>query len=109
MYCRPEDEFYHKHSFLSYSFPSEKLVATDELQPRRLVMLLTMEHIKKARLEYVHSVNVRGVPEKYMLFLIQFCMIWSPVSCPQLDFALYDTSVSEKPERSVAGLDDCIC
>ena len=49
MYSRPEDEFYHRHCTEAYTFPLDKPVAKDELQPMRLIMLLDRAQIDKAR------------------------------------------------------------
>lgn len=50
VYARPEDEFYHKHSKWSFTFPiTNRLVAKDELQPLRLVMLLSTDEAAAAR------------------------------------------------------------
>ena len=59
VYARPEDEFYHKHCSWSYSFPvSGKVVQKDELQPLRLVMLLSPDQAAAAR--YVRRQNSRS-------------------------------------------------
>ena len=50
VYARPEDEFYHRHSSWSYSFPvTSRPVQKDELQPLRLVMLLSPKQAATAR------------------------------------------------------------
>ena len=61
VYARPEDEFYHKHCSWSYTFPvSGKIVQKDELQPLRLVMLLSPDQAAAAR--YVSPfINRAGV------------------------------------------------
>ncbi|KAK9909808.1 hypothetical protein WJX75_007678 [Coccomyxa subellipsoidea] len=52
VYARPEDEFYHRHSSWSYSFPvTSRPVQKDELQPLRLVMLLSPKQAATARKE----------------------------------------------------------
>ena len=49
VYARPEDEFYHRRCTASYTFPTGREVAKDELQPLRLVMLLSGAQIAEAR------------------------------------------------------------
>ncbi len=50
VYARPEDEFYHRHSSWSYTFPvTSRPVQKDELQPLRLVMLLSPDQAARAR------------------------------------------------------------
>ncbi|EIE20943.1 hypothetical protein COCSUDRAFT_43807 [Coccomyxa subellipsoidea C-169] len=52
VYARPEDEFYHRHSSWSYTFPvTSRPVQKDELQPLRLVMLLSPDQAARARKE----------------------------------------------------------
>ncbi|BDA42499.1 Protein bcp1 [Coccomyxa sp. Obi] len=58
VYARPEDEFYHRHSTWSYSFPvTSRPVQKDELQPLRLVMLLTPDQAATARKELYRVVG----------------------------------------------------
>jgi len=50
VYARPEDEFYHRHCTWSYTFPvTSRPLRKDELQPLRLVMLLSPEQVAAAR------------------------------------------------------------
>ena len=50
VYARPEDEFYHRHSSWSYTFPvTSRPVQKDELQPLRLVMVLSPKQAATAR------------------------------------------------------------
>lgn len=50
VYVRPEDEFFHQHSSASYTFTIEgRAVGKEELQPLRLVMLLSADKVAKAR------------------------------------------------------------
>lgn len=50
IYLRPEDQFLHKHSTMSYTFPvPDKSVGRDELQPLRIVMLVGAQEVKAAR------------------------------------------------------------
>ena len=50
VYVRPEDEFFHEHASAAFTFPVEgRAVGKDELQPRRMVMILPAEKIAAAR------------------------------------------------------------
>ena len=50
VYARPEDEFYHKHSSWSYTFPiSGREVEKDELQPLRMVLGISAKQADLAR------------------------------------------------------------
>lgn len=50
VYVFPETEYYHKHCQWSYSFAAPgKSVSKDSLEPRRLVMMLSMQDAARAR------------------------------------------------------------
>jgi hypothetical protein len=50
VYLRPEDEYFHKHATWSFTFPvAERVVRKGELQPLRLVMLLSRSNFTLAR------------------------------------------------------------
>ncbi len=50
MYVRPEDEYMHSRCAWSYTFPVEnRAVAKDELQPLRLVMLVSAQALQQAK------------------------------------------------------------
>ncbi len=50
VYMRPEDQFFHKRASWSFSFPvAGRVVRKGELQPLRLVMLLTKDQFASAR------------------------------------------------------------
>eukprot|EP00879_Flechtneria_rotunda_P000963 GHRR01001096.1.p1 GENE.GHRR01001096.1~~GHRR01001096.1.p1 ORF type:complete len:345 (+),score=133.81 GHRR01001096.1:233-1267(+) len=50
VYVRPEDEYFHQQSTISFTFPVEgRAVGKDELQPMRLVLLLPASKVKAAR------------------------------------------------------------
>ena len=52
MYARPEDEYYHKHSSWSYTFPiTGREVEKDELQPLRMVLGISAKQAALARWE----------------------------------------------------------
>lgn len=52
VYLRPEDEFLHKHSSWSFTFPVEgRAVGKDDLRPLRLVMMVEAGKIQKVRAE----------------------------------------------------------
>lgn len=50
VYARPEDEYYHKHSSWSYTFPiTSHEVEKDELQPLRMVLGISAKQAVLAR------------------------------------------------------------
>lgn len=52
VYVFPETQFYHKHCRWSYSFAApNKSVSKDSLEPRRLVMVLSVQDAARARAE----------------------------------------------------------
>lgn len=52
VYARPEDEYYHKHSSWSYTFPVTcREVEKDELQPLRMVLGISAQQAAIARWE----------------------------------------------------------
>ena len=50
VYVRPEDEYMHSRAAWSFTFPVEnRPVAKDELQPLRLVMLVSAQAVQEAK------------------------------------------------------------